>query len=327
MTDMNVLWLTHRGDGYVGAPQTQYDFEQTVAKHCNCEFAGEGWENYVPNERLDDTVKRVMPDVDWVIDADNAYHLPKPDKRSYQIAHFITDIHAKHHYGLASPVAYAQLINGVGYDKLFLRYKHLYGTKYRPDAFWDWLKPKKHWLPWSVDDKKHQPGREKNIDVAFIGTTGTCYPLRNLIKEGLYYVARGKRVVVSEAPRGKTYERMVESLKQSHLVGESYRDALGRTRILIYGCSVYRYPLQKFFEATASKCLVMCNEPSGAKELGFIDGKTYVMIDEGDWEEKLQYYLANVGEADRMRRGGLKNTLMKHNHEVRAKQFLEALNQ
>jgi len=324
LTDLNILWLTHKGDGYVGAPQTQYGFEMEVAKQCNCKFAGEGWSDYKPNEPLQETVKRVMPNCDWVIDADNALHLPKPDTRPYQIAHFISDIHAKHYYGLASPVAYAQMVNQTGYDKLFLRYKLLYGTKYRPDAFWDWLKPSKHWLPWSVDDKAYEP-KSKEIDVAFIGSTGTCYPIRNLIKEGLYYVARGYKVLVSEAPRGKTYERTVESLKQSHIVGENYRNTLGRTRILIFDCSIYRYPLQKLYEAMACKCLAMCNEPGGAKELGFVDGETYVEINEGDWEEKLGHYLENPEKAQRIAYRGMKNVLMNHNHELRAKQFLEVL--
>lgn len=326
MIDLRILWLTDKGDGYVGAPQTQYGFEQAVAEKCECKFAGPGWEDYVPNEPLVETVRRVMPDCDWVIDRDNNMHVGKPTPRRYKIGHFISDIHAKHYYGVSSPVAYAQMINQSGYDAVFLRYKELHGTKYRPDAFWDWIQCDKHWVPWSVDDKFYSP-KPKNIDVAFLGSIGNCYPLRNEIWDSLYYVVRGYHVLREEAPRGKTYERSVESLKEGYYVGEKYRDALAETRNLIFGCSIYKYPLQKFFEGMASKCLVLCNAPSNAKQLGFINGETYVEIYEGDWEKTLTYILENPKVGDRIRRNGLKNVLMNHTHDKRAQEFIKVLSQ
>lgn len=324
MTDLNVLWLTHKGEGYVGAPSTQHGFEQEVSKLCNCRFAGEGWEEYATGETMHDTVKRVMPEADWVIDSDNNLHNHKPRGRGYRVGHFVSDIHAKHFYGTSSPITYAQLINEAGYDAVFMRYKLLYGTKHRPDAMWDWIKCEKHWLPWSVDDNYYKP-KHKQIDVAFIGSRGNCYPLRNDMWEGLYYVCRGYKVVREEAPKGKTYERTIDGLKTTHLVGDKYRDTLSETRILAFGCSVYRYPLQKFFEGAASKCLIASNEPGNAKELGFVDEKTYVEVDEATWEDKLLWLLENPGTVSNISRGGMKNVLMRHTHKVRSQEFVEAL--
>ena len=324
MTDIKILFLTHLGSGYVGAPNTRHGFEQEVAKLCECKFAGEGWSDYVKGESMDETVKRVMPDADWVIDRDNNLHEKKPENRRYKVGHFMSDLHGKHHYGITSPVEYAELINKAEYDAVFMRYPLLYGARYQPKVVHDWIKCEKHWVPWSVDDKWYHP-KPKKIDVAFIGTTGPCYPLRNMIWENLYYVARGHKVLREQAPRGKTYERVVKTLKDTHLVGERYRDALAETRILLFGCSIYRYVLQKFFVAPASQCMVMSNEPAMAKRLGFVDGKTYVEVDEGNWEELLLHYLENPDAVRQIARNGMKNVLMNHNHRVRAEQWLEMI--
>jgi len=324
LTDLNVLFMTHRGEGYVGAPSTQHGFEMAVAEQCNCKFAGVGWKDYREGETMLETVNRVMPDADWVMDADNNLHTDKPKGQRFKIGHFVSDIHAKHHYKISSPVGYAQLLNKTHYDAIFMRYKKLQGTQYRPESFWEWLDCEKHWLPWSVEINDYKP-KVKNVDVSFIGSTGKCYPIRNSIWSGIYHAARGYRVIREMAPKGKTYDRTNESLKHTHLVGDRYRDALAKSRIFLFGCSIYRYPLQKFFEASASGCLMLCNQPTTARELGLIDGKTFVEVEEGSWERELQYYLENPDACKAIASRGLKNTLLNHRHEKRAEEFINML--
>jgi spore maturation protein CgeB len=70
----------------------------------------------------------------------------------------------------------------------------------------------------------------------------------------------------------------------------------------------------------------MSNKPSMSKYLGFVDGKTYVNIDTGNWEEKLRWLLENPDKVRQIARSGMKNTLMNHSHQTRAEQFLEILN-
>lgn len=325
MADVHVLWLTHKGDGYVGAPQTQYGFEQEVAQLCDCKFAGEGWPLYRAGESLDETVQRVMPDADWVIDKDNALFEEKPHDKGYMVGHFISDLHGKHHYKIKSPVKYADALNQTGYDAVFMRYPLIQGTGLRPDVVYDRLKCEKRWVPWSVEAERYHPRREKKYDVSFIGTVGAAYPLRKEIWDNIYYVARGHRILRQEAPRGKTYDRSVETLQDSHLVGEDYRRVLGETRILLFGCSRYRYALQKFFEAPASGCLVVSNAPSMAKRLGFVGDDTFVEVDAGEWEDTLIYLLENPGVVKRIAQNGTRNVLKNHTHKVRARQFLEMI--
>jgi len=323
MTDLNILWLTHKGDGYVGAPQTQYGFEQEVAKITNSVFAGEGWKDFKRNESIPETVERCMPDADWVIDRDNNL-TPKPRNTSYKIGHFISDIHAKHKYNMNNPVEYVELLNKVGYDKIFMRYPLLYGTNHRPKIVYDRLNCAKEWSPWSADIDYYTPA-EKSVDVSFIGRVNDAYPLRRLMWNGLYYVGRGRKLIREQPPFGTTYQRDIAKHQEQHLVGDKYRDALAETRILIFGCSIYRYALQKFTEASASGCLMICNQPTMNKRLGFIDGETYVEVDEVDWEEKLLYYMDNPEEAEKIATNGMKNTRKLHSHKVRAQQFLEML--
>lgn len=327
MKNLNILFLTRKGEGYVGAPQTRHEFEQEVAKQCNCIFAGQDWPLYRTEEPIDLTIKRVMPDVDWVIDCDDNFHKPKPGKRrrKYKIGIFLSDLHGKWSYGLDNPVAFRELINKAHYDAVFMRYKYIYGTNYRPDVMWDGLNSDVYFVPWSVDDGLFKPSRKKTIDVASIGSTYNCYPLRKSINEGLYYVCRGKKVLLKYAPRGKTFERKISELEKEYLVGETYAKTLGDTKVFITGCSIYRYPLQKFFQATASGCMLLCNEPGTAKELGFINDKTYFNIDEDTWEVSLKYFLENPSEVKKIARAGRKNTLMNHNHEKRAREFIEAI--
>jgi len=158
-----------------------------------------------------------------------------------------------------------------------------------------------------------------------MGTVGNCYPLRKEIWENLYYAARGHRILRQEAPRGRTYDRDVATLQDSFLVGEDYRKALGETRILLFGCSVYRYALQKFFEGSASGCLVVSNAPAMAKRLGFKDKETYMKVDSFDWEDTIKYLLDNPDVVTDVARRGMRNVVKNHTHKVRARQFVEML--
>lgn len=326
MTDLRILWLTHKGEGYVGAPQTQYEFEQETAKLCECRFAGEGWKDYMPNESMDKTVARIYGDhpPDWVIDKDNNLHNKKPRNRRYKVGHFISDLHGKHHYNIHDSFDYADLLNSAGYDAVFMRYPLIYGTWYRPEIVYDRLEAEKQWVPWSIDPDRFRV-RRKVWDVAFLGSRGHYYPLRNHIWEELHSVTHGYKVLRREAPKGTTYSRDIKSLDKSYLVGENYAKTLGESRILLFGCSVYRYALQKFFEAPACHCLVVSNRPGMAKRLGFRDGKTYVEVTEENWREKLLYLLENPIYTQKIARAGMKNVLMNHTHQKRAKQFLEGL--
>ena len=319
---MKILWLEKSGEHTFGVPHAHHEFRHTVAKYAECAYAGEGYPDHRPGERLQDTVKRVMPDADWVMDAENAWDSPKPKKHRYRIGEFVHDIHGNHKYGLDNPVSTANKLNEAEYDSVFLRAPLIYGTSYRPNAFIDTLKCDKHWVPYSVDIGKYMVKTKRSIDVSCIGATFACYPLRREIAKDLYYVARGHKVFVNCGER----DAVTRSEKgEKMLVGKEYDDTLLRTRILIFDCSIYRYPLFKFFEGMAAGCMCMSDAPYMADKLGLTHRVSYAEITLLNWDEALQYYLDNPEDVERIAAQGRKIVKRQHNHDVRAKQLISIL--
>lgn len=317
---VNILWMTRKGEAYVGAPSTRHGFEQAVNQITHSVFAGEEWPLHIPNERLEDTVERLMPDVDWVIDKDLNLHVKKPV--DLNVAHFISDLHGKHHYGVTTPGGHIDLLNRVGYRTIFLRYPEIHGTSSPSNVYKYALKPNGYWVPWSFDPKRFHPHRTSRYEATFIGSTNnSVYPLRAQIRAELEKLGETHKVFLAESPRGRTFERRIAD----HLAGNRYAEVLGQSNMFIFDCSKYRYPLQKFFEGLGSGCLVMATKPGGAEALGLIDGKTYVEINPVNWRDKLHYYLENLGAARKIANSGHKMALKYHTHDVRAKQFVRYL--
>lgn len=325
MKKLRVLMLERDNHDRVGAPLTQWEFEQTVGKYATCAYAGEGFPDYHPNESMDETVKRVMPDAGWVIDKDNNFNVEKPKDRSYKVGVFLSDLHAKNTYGIDNPVKWAKMLKESNYDALFLRYPFVYGCGYRPEIVLDSLGDRAHWVPWSVNLDNFYPREEKKHDVTFLGSTSDCYPLRKAIWEGLYFAARGYKILMREAPPGPKSQGTYKELREKYIVGKDYAEALGSTRIMLFDCSYYLYPILKFFEASASGCLIMCNESSMGKKLGFIPSETMIDIREATWEEALQYYLKNKEEAQVIANRAMEMCRENHNHDTRSSAFVNKL--
>jgi len=243
--------------------------------------------------------------------------------RSYRVGVFLSDLQGKASHGISSPTLFMKYLNKQRYDAFFLKYLEIHGCGVNPHLFEEGLRGDVYFLPWSVDCEKHTWKRKK-VDVTFIGNVGSTYPLRQEMWEDLYYVARGYKIVREMRPPGKTFDRKIcES--SSKYVGDDYCKLLNETRIMIFGCSKYRYPLQKYFESAASGCLILADEPSTAKRLGFVDNKTYVDVNVYDWRPVLQWCLENEDKTRGIVRSSLKNVLMNHSHEKRADEFLEMI--
>lgn len=317
---MNILWMTRRGERYVGDPITRHGFEQAVEKITNSAFAGEEWPLARPGESLEDTVKRVMPDVDWVVDMDDNLHRSKP--LDLNVTHLVSDLHGKYSYGVVTPEGHIDMLNRAGYRALFLRYTELHGTSSPVDIYRRSLNPSVYWLPWSFDPDTFHPRARMRYDAAFIGSTGDkAYPLRNMIQAELTRLSETYRTFTAEAPRGGTFERLnTEKLSDSR-----YADILGSSNIFIFDSTVWRYAIMKFFECLGSGCLIMTTKPGGAEALGLVDERTYVEINQHNWREKLHYYLKNPGEAKKIADRGLQVARGYHTHDVRAKQFVRYL--
>jgi len=322
---MRNLFLRRKGEDYVGAPSAYHAFEQAVSKIASVKWAGEGWPLYLANEPMRLTVKRVMPDAHWVIDEDSRFVLPVD--HDYKVGYMASDLHGKSSFGIGNPHGFVNLLNDTGYDAVFLKYIEVHGTNDCPHIFTEQLKAKPFFLPWSVDPEKFYP-REKTLDAMFIGAHGRRYPIRNVLWGGLPSVCEEHRFTydMRSNPPGKTFERHIPALKKmGYFVGDKYHEALGSTRILLFGCSEFLYPLQKYFEGMASGALVMANEPANAEELHFEDGVNYVDISVYNWKKKLIYYAKHREEAEEIAARGRETILKHHTHDIRARDFIEMI--
>ena len=325
---LKILFLRRRGEGFRGAPQAFHEFEQAMSKLAECKHAGLGWPLHRPSESVDETVRRVMPDADWVIDRERCEkHDPS---RRYKIATYASDLHAFYLCKYRTPQEYLNHLNSIGVDAVFLRYKYVYGTNAPEDLFMKELNPKWFFLPWSVDPEWFKPKKPKRWDVTFIGSVHPrIYPLRQALWMGLPTFCANKKLTLlrRKPPTGKLFEEKVADLQrhQTYLVGKKYADAIGESKFFAFGNSRFRYPLLKCVEGASAGCIVFMDSPGAAKELGFIDGKTYVKINEQNWRNKMIYYLENPRQAKSIAEDARKLILNRHTHKIRARHFIDML--
>lgn len=324
---MRILFLTRNGEGCVGAPSAYHGFERAVAKNADCLWAGKGWPLHIEGEEMNETVDRLYggDPPDWVVDNKNdSFKTPK--RRDYRVCVFISDLHGKYNWGIRNATGFIELINQAGYDAVFLKYLYVHGVPEPKNIYLKTLEAKPLFLPWSIDPEYYRP-LKKTIDICFLGAIGGYYPMRQAIYEELPGLCgtHGLDYVIRTSPPGRTFQRKFTKLIRDHYVGERYAKVLGQSRILPFGSGVYVGPVQKHFEGRACGCLVMSNEPSEAKELGFMDGVNYVKIGLEDWREKMTYYARHREEAEEIALNGRRLILKRHTHEIRAKEFLEML--
>ena len=317
-----ILFLTRYGEHMVGAPSTFHGFEQEVAKLATCKWAGEGYPDYKEGETIDETVTRVMPDADWVIANKNTL-LPAKENRKYRVGVMLSDLHAKFDHNLYTVVMFREYLKTLNYDAYFMKYMEVHNTRVSPHIFKESFNGKVHHLPWSIDPQRFTP-KEKNVDAAFLGAVGGVYPLRVSMWEDMYHVCRGYKIVKSLSPPGKTFTRDVNVIGHEY-VGDKYSDLLNNTRIMLFGSSKYRYPVQKYFESAASGCVMLADKPTTAKRLGLKDRVNFVDVNEYDWRDEAQYYLQDADECLRIGEAARLNAVTKHTHAVRAKEFMKMI--
>lgn len=163
---------------------------------------------------------------------------------------------------------------------------------------------------------------EKDIDIAFMQRVSDTYPLRKAISGKLDNL--GYKYIKAERSGGAKKKRGYK-LKQGEYAGKSYFDMLNRCKVMLTCSSIYKYPVKKYFECMTTKCLCMADEPKSAEQLGLVDGETYVKIDKSNWKKKLDYYLNNKAERERIVENAYNLFKEKHTNEVRVKQLLKII--
>jgi len=179
-------------------------------------------------------------------------------------------------------------------------------------------------FPWWIDPEVFKPPEdgERDIDVAMLGRLdgGETYPLRRIINDELTEMSAREGFVYH--PPARYTEYIYDAGEPtSTLDAGRYADTLRRTKILIFGNSVHRYPLFKYFEGMACGCLVMAPTPYGAEEMGLKPGVNYVPIDSGNFADKVRYYLENGRLRRRIADEGCRLVHREHTLEKRVGQL------
>jgi len=322
-----------------------YDWlEKEMSKLVECKYWGPNRRDYV-NIPLDKVIKKLYGDdaPDWVITTPYmhcehkrwiGYKCPPSEKRSWKIAAFTDDLHANHMLD-TNPEGYVEALNKAGFDAILMWYTKLgYAKKpyHKIDSqyYLKNLKAKICYLPKFIDPDDVQPGtKRKDYDVVFLGAVEKFqYPLRYYIWHILPKLAEMNdwKVLLKGKPPGKPYQRRIKALEEKgYIVGDAYTEILGRSKIFIFGNSIYKYPLLKIFEGWGCRTLVMCDMPFGAKRIHMKDGINFVEINQKNWIQKLEYYLNHKEERETITKKGYETVMMHHTVSVRARELLRWL--
>jgi len=312
------------------------ELEKAVAKTADCKWAGEGYPLHRSQERLDDTVQRVMPDVDWVLYYAFEVLLKKknvrvPRRRNYKVAVYTGDIHRV----VDQQVNY---INGHGWDALLMLYTQLgahVDLRARKVKTIDpeyYLKnvnaPIFHMAPCINSEVFHPRGEKRVVDVAFLAAIGKpWYPLRTVMWNLLPKISKQYhwKTVKRMSPPGRSMERKISKLQARHFVGERYAELLGKTKIFAFGTSVFKYPLLKFPESMACGAVAASDIPLTAEEYHLVPDWNFIAINKENWYAKINYYVKHNNEREEIAYNGYDTIMKYHTTDIRAAEVVRFL--
>jgi len=294
-----------------------------------------------------------MPKADWVILYDFEIEkrnwkieIPPKKRRRYKVATYVADLQRW-------PSQHVARLNTFGYDAVLMMYVKLASALTFKDRrrraglgllpvdsefYMKNLKiPYFHMAP-CIDPNRFKPtDKPPKYDVTFLAATGlaclaatglACYPLRNDIWTELPQLARenGWRILRRESPIGRSLNRSIMLLtEKGAFVGEMYAETLARSKVFIFGTSVFKYPLLKFPESMACKSCVMADIPLTAEELHLVPDWNFVAITQEDWKDKLKYYLSHDEEREEIAQRGYETVMKYHTTDVRARELVDWL--
>ena len=109
---------------------------------------------------------------------------------------------------------------------------------------------------------------------------------------------------------------------ENSVINEKYAKELNRSKIFFTCGSEFKYPVLKYFEAPASKTLLLAESIPDILDLGFKDGVNFVACDRSNFYEKAMYYLENENERMQITENGYEFIHANHTDDARAKNFV-----
>jgi len=177
--------------------------------------------------------------------------------------------------------------------------------------------------PWVETDFYHPSDKPPLYDVVLLGhyDSQRIYPFRYRVARDLRRVANrnGWNVLLKSSPKGRSATRKINVLyERGEIVGKRYVETLGRSKIMIAGSSVYKYPLLRYFEGMACKtCVVGDGSPM------FIKCDVWNIVDfwhtsQRDWVQDVKMLLKDDKFREFLIENAYKNILKNHTAKARA---------
>ncbi|MBD0379945.1 glycosyltransferase [Paenibacillus sedimenti] len=200
-------------------------------------------------------------------------------------------------------------------DLVFAHYRNAFLRDYPQ------LADRFRWLPHHVYTPVFKDyGYKKTIDYLLMGAINkNVYPLRFKIYKQMKYV---KGFVYHSHPGYRNFTKQEE---QKIFIADGFAKEINRAKIFFTDHLIYNYPIAKYFEVLACNTLLLANGSKELRDLGFIDGVTYVEINKDNFIRKAQYYLKHEEERKEIARRGYQMVRSQHSTEIRAQQFADEL--
>ena len=198
-------------------------------------------------------------------------------------------------------------------EHLFVHYKEA-SLRFIPK-----LKDRYIWFPHHVPLTIYKDyGEEREVDILMLGAMlKSVYPER----VAFYEMLRNEPgfLYVDHPGYGE--------LKPDELglTGERYARQIAKAKLFITCDSVEKIPVMKYFESLACKTLLLATGSAELRELGFIDGETFVEIRKDNLLEKVRFYLSNHAERERIIENGYQLIVNRHSTEKRVSDLVNVI--
>ena len=110
------------------------------------------------------------------------------------------------------------------------------------------------------------------------------------------------------------------------IAGDVYAREINRAKMFLTCDSILQFPLLKYFEVLACNTLLLAPSNQELKDLGFVNGETFVAIDESNFKENVHYYLEHEQERLQISKNGCEMISKNHSTEIRVKELISHIN-
>jgi hypothetical protein len=191
------------------------------------------------------------------------------------------------------------------------------------DAFFKWFpnhKGKFVWFPHHVPEHLFKDYRlPKSINLLMAGAVFPhLYPFRSLL---LSHFKNDPRFFYIPHPG----YRKIKSTSRGSFAGESYAKVLNQAKIFLTCDSIHKFPLLKYFETLACNTLLLAPASRELTDLGFVDGETFVAVNENNFSAKAEHFLMNETARNRIALSGYKMIKKRHTTAVRVQEMVSTI--